>query len=242
MKKKLAILLLSACLVAGCGSKSLITTKNKPIENAVYTSDSVSLASYTGLKAEKKNYIVTDKAVEDKIHESLMEFADYESVTRASKTGDYVQTDFKASIDGSVVLQENQYDVILGAEEFGKEFDEKMTGVSIGDELRFSLDFASDFVDVEWAGKTVDFEIRVTDIQQELLPELTDTFISENMGYDSYEQFSDAIRKELTDSYETESTQELQENLIQQVVDTSSILQYSKEDYKKRRIPLIMHF
>uniref|UniRef100_N2ANE4 peptidylprolyl isomerase n=1 Tax=Eubacterium plexicaudatum ASF492 TaxID=1235802 RepID=N2ANE4_9FIRM len=233
MKKKLAILLLSACLVAGCGSKSLITTKNKPIENAVYTSDSVSLASYTGLKAEKKNYIVTDKAVEDKIHESLMEFADYESVTRASKTGDYVQTDFKASIDGSVVLQENQYDVILGAEEFGKEFDEKMTGVSIGDELRFSLDFASDFVDVEWAGKTVDFEIRVTDIQQELLPELTDTFISENMGYDSYEQFSDAIRKELTDSYETESTQELQENLIQQVVDTSSILQYSKEDYKK---------
>lgn len=235
MKKRLAVLLLSACLIAGCGSKSRITTKNEPIADAVYTNDYVSLAAYTGLKAEKKNYIVTEQDVEDKIHEALMEFAEYESVTRPSKSGDYVQTDYKASIDGSVVASEDQYDFILGAEEFGRQFDEKLTNVSIGDELKFSIDFDSDFMDVEWAGKTVDFEIRITDIQQQLLPEPTDAFISENTEYSSYQQLSDAMRKELTDSYETESSQELQENLIQQVIDASSILQYEKKDYEEAR-------
>ena len=232
MKKKLAVLLLTACLLTACGSKSLITTGNDPVANAVYTNDYVSLAPYTGLKAEKKNYIISDKSVEDKIHETLMEFAEYNSVSRASKSGDYVQTDFKASIDGSVVAAEEQYDFTLGAEEFGKQFDEKLTGVSIGDELNFSLTFDSDFTDVEWAGKTVDFEVRITDIQEQLMPEPTDAFIRENTAYSSYQEFSDAMRKELTDSYELESSQELQENLIQQVIDSSSIMQYRKKDYE----------
>jgi len=235
LKKKFAILLLAACMLTACKDSSQITTGNKPIENAVYTNDDVSLAAYTGLKAEKKNYIVTEKAVEDRIHEELLQFADYQSVSRASKSGDYVQTNYKASIDGSVVQQQEQYDFVLGAEEFGKEFDEKLTGISAGDELHFSLDFDSDFTDVEWAGKTVDFEISVLDIQEEILPEITDTFISKNTSYNSYQAFSDAMREDLADSYAAESTQELQENLIQQVIDASSILQYSKKAYEQAK-------
>lgn len=235
MKKKFAIILLAACMLIGCGSKGPITTGNNPVENAVYTDDSVSLAPYTGLKAEKKNYTVTQKAVDDKIHETLMEFAEYQTVERPAKSGDYIQTDFQASIDGSVVMQENSYDVILGAQEYGEEFDEKLTGVSVGDELQFSLDYDDDFMDVEWAGKTVDFEIRVTGIQEELLPDPTDAFIKENTSYSSYDEFTKAMRTEITDSYAQESTQELQENLIQQVIDNSSILQYTQKDYDAAR-------
>lgn len=236
MKKKLAIFLLAACMLTACGSKKgPTTTGNEPIENAVYTDDYVSLAPYTGLKAEKKNYIVTENAVEDQIHEELMEFAEYQSVDRPAKSGDYIQTDFKASIDGSVVMQETSYDVTLGAQEYGEAFDEKLTGVSVGDELRFSLDYDSDFMDVEWAGKTVDFEIRVTSIQEELMPDPTDAFIKENTSYSSYDEFKDAMRTSITDTYEQESTQELQENLLQQVIDNSSILKYTQEDYEAAR-------
>ncbi|MDE7310035.1 MAG: FKBP-type peptidyl-prolyl cis-trans isomerase [Eubacterium sp.] len=235
MKKKFAIFLLAACMLTACGSKGPTTTGNEPIENAVYTDDSVSLAPYTGLKAEKKNYIVTENAVDDQIHEELMEFAEYQSVDRPAKSGDYVQTDFQASIDGSVVMKETSYDVILGAQEYGEAFDEKLTGVSVDDELHFSLDYDSDFMDVEWAGKTVDFEIRVTGIQEELLPDPTDAFIKENTSYSSYDEFEAAMRTSITDSYEQESTQELQENLLQQVIDNSSILQYTQEDYEAAR-------
>lgn len=235
MKKRLAVLLLTACMLTACGSSSQITTGNEPIANAVYTNEDVSLAPYTGLKAKKNNYIVTEKAVEERIREELMEFADYNIVKRASKSGDYVQTNYKASIDGSVVQQEEQYDFVLGDEDLGKEFDEKLTGVSAGDELHFSLDYDSDFMDVEWAGKTVDFEVSILSIQEEIIPEPTDAFLSENTSYDSYQALSDAMREDLTDRYAAESTEELQEDLIQQVIDASSILQYSKEDYERAK-------
>ncbi len=231
MKKKLAILLLCACMLTACGSKSPIKTGNEPIEHAVYTDDQVSLADYTGLKAEKKNYIVTEQEVETRIHEALQEFAEYKSVTRPSVSGDYVQTNFKASIDGSVVFEENQYDVVLGGEEFGKQLDEKLTGVSVGDQLSFQLDYGDDFTDVEWAGKTVDFEIEVIDIQEELMPEATDDFIAANTSYADYDEFVSAVRESITDSYAAESREELQEELLGQVIDASSIIQYTAKDY-----------
>ena len=235
MKIKFSFFLLAACMLSACGTNAPTTTGNQPVENAVYSDDFVSLAPYTGLKAEKKNYIVTEKAVEDRIHEELMEFAEYRSVERPAKSGDYVQTDFKASIDGSVVMQEESYDVTLGAQEYGEAFDEKLTGVSVNDELSFSLDYDDDFIDVEWAGKTVDFEIRITDIQEELLPDPTDAFIKENTSYGSYKEFADAMRTNVTDSYAQESTQELQEALLQQVIENSSILKYTQEDYDAAR-------
>lgn len=238
MKKRYSILLLAACTLttlAACGGKSMITTGNEKLADAVYNNDYVSLANYTGLEAEKKDYLVTDEAVENQIHERLLEYADYHSVNRASKKGDWVYTNFKASVDGSVVTQDDDYYFIIGAAEFGDEFDKKLTGVSTGDELSFSLDYDSDFTDVEWAGQKVDFEINVTDVQEEILPNATDEFIKENTEYASYDEFVKATRDLVTDNYEAESTNELQEELLQQVVDTSSILQYTKDEYEKAR-------
>lgn len=235
MKKKLAVLLLAACLFTACGSKSQISTGNKPLSDAVYSNEQVSLASYTDLKAEKKDYIITDEAVNNAIHEALLEFAEYKSVSRASKTGDLVYADLKASIDGKTAVSEDDYEIILGAAEFGEEFDNKLTGVTIGDKLNFSLDYDSDFSDVEWAGNTVDFELNITDIQEEILPDATDSFIKENTDYGSYDKFVKAMRESVADMYEEESTNELQEELLQQVIDSSSILQYSQEEYDEAR-------
>lgn len=236
MKKKLAVLILASCMLAsGCGGKSKITTGNEKIANEAFHNDSISLAPYTGLKAEKKVYTVTEDAVDDAIRQRMLEFADYQSVSRKSKDGDWVRADFKASIDGKTITQEGGYDFTLGEHEFGAEFDKKLTGVVTGDKLTFSIDYDNDFTDVEWAGKTVDFEINVIDVQEELLPELTDKFIKENLEYNSYDEFEAAMRKSVENTYAAESTGELQETLLQQVIDASSILEYSKKDYDEAR-------
>lgn len=235
MKKKIAMLLLAACIFTACGGKSPITTGNQPLADAVYSNDQISLAPYTDLKAEKKNYIITEETIENAVHEALLEFADYKSVSRPSESGDVIYVDFKSSVDGSVSIQEDDYQIILGAAEFGKEFDQKLTGVSAGDQLDFSLDYDSDFTDVEWAGNTVDFELTVKEVQEKILPEITDSFIKENTEYSTYDEYTDSIRQSVADTYEAESTSELQEDLIQQVIDASSILQYTQEEYDEAR-------
>lgn len=231
MKKRLAIILSAACLLTGCVGNKTIKTGNKPLANAVYNNDSVSLAPYTGLKAEKKIYDVSDEAVEQQIQENLREFAEYKSANRASRNGDFVYTDYTASIDGSISEQEDSYYFTLGEAEYGTEFDEKLTGVSAGDQLNFSIAFGEDAPNSEWEGKTVDFEIDVTDVQIEILPDADDAFIKENTKYENYEAFASAARQTVADSYAADSDNELKENLIDQVISASSILQYTKEEY-----------
>ncbi len=232
MKKKLIPVLLAVCLVAagGCGSKK-ISTGNKKIADAVYEDEFVSLAAYTGLKAEKKVYEVTQQAVDDAISEQLEEYGDYEKVNRASQAGDYVYTDYIATVDGDTVDQEKNYYFVLGDEEFGAEFDQKLTGVSKGNQLNFSLDFDEEEANETFAGKTVQFAVSIRKIEMMVLPEVTDQFIKKNFGYETYEEFTEAVREHVRQTYDTESTDTVQEELLKQVIDTSGILQYTQEDY-----------
>jgi trigger factor len=228
------LLALSFTALAGCGKSaddSTVSTGNEPLTDAVYTNDSVSLASYTGLEADKNVYTVTDEALAESIDETMQDYAEYSSVDRASKSGDWIYADFTATLDGTTDYDEEDYIFIVGEEEFGEEFDEKLTGVKTGDQLDFSIEYDDDYEDESWAGQTVDFTVTVTDVQKEVIPDCTDEFVQENLGYDSYDAFEEATRASLEATYESESDYELKENLLQQVIDASVILQYTQEEY-----------
>jgi trigger factor len=233
------LLALSLTAIAGCGSSSssdkTISTGNEPLEDAVYTNDSVSLADYTGLSATKKVYTVSDEALEDAINETLQDYADYPSVDRASQTGDWIYADFTATLDGETEYDEEDYIFIVGEKEFGDEFDERLTGVYSGDQLDFSITYDEDYEDESWAGQTIDFSVKITDVQEEVLPDCTDEFVQKNLNYDSYDDFADATRASLEETYESESLDELKEDLLQQVIDASVILQYTQAEYDDAR-------
>jgi trigger factor len=239
MKKIIISLLLSSLTIlsaVGCGNSSVskdgvVTTGNSAIDNAVYTNDSVSLAPYTGLTAEKKVYTVTDDALQSAIDEAVSSFIEYNSVDRASKEGDWIYADFTASIDGSVVDEEEDYYLIVGTDEYGEDFDKAITGVSSGDKLNFSVTYDDDYEDEDWAGQTVDFSLTVNDVEEEVAPDLTDDFVREKLEYDSYDDFVAATKASLEETYESESDTELRDDLIQQVIDASSILQYTEDEY-----------
>jgi trigger factor len=239
MKKIVISLLLSSLVIlsaVGCGNKSadgVISTGKSAIDNAVFTNESVSLAPYTGLSAEKKVYTVTDEALSSAIEDAVSDYVEYNTVDRASKDGDWIYADYTASIDGSVVDEEEDYYLIVGTEEFGEEFDEAITGVSAGDELDFSVTYDEDYEDEEWAGQTVDFSLTVNDVEEEIDPDLTDDFVKENLDYDSYDDFVAATKASLEETYEDESDTELRENLLQQVIDASAILQYTQNEYNE---------
>jgi trigger factor len=230
------MLLLALALTAfsGCGksdSNGYISTGNEPLADAVYTHDNISLASYTGLSAEKKVYTVTDEALTDAVNETLQEYAEYPAVDRASQTGDWIYADFTATINGETDYDEEDYYFIVGENEFGEEFDEKLTGVSAGDELAFSIQYDADYEDETWAGQTVDFTVTVNEVDEEVMPDCTDDFVQENLGYDNYDAFVEGTRASLEETYESESLSELKEDLLQQVIDASVVLQYTQEEY-----------
>ncbi len=233
MKKLFMAFLAATCALslAACGRDKIISTGNQKIDNAVYNDDSISLAPYTGLKAVKNNYKVSEKALEQAIHEQLSDFITYKTVSRPSINGDVLETDYRISIEGDAYDNDKGYNFTIGAQEYGEEFDQKLIGVSAGDELEFSLTYDKDYSDVDFAGHTADFKIKVNKVQEEILPETTDDFIEENFQYDNYDAFEKATRQSLEEEYQEDSENELSEALLAQVTEASSVLQYTKGEY-----------
>jgi trigger factor len=127
------------------------------------------------------------------------------------------------------------YDILLGYNEFGEEFDANLLGVTQGDTLSFSITYDEDYGDEDLAGMTVDYDISVQSVQEEILPELTEEFITETLGYASEDEMRSEIKEELDSYYNSDNAYYAKEDLLQQVVDNSKFSDYSEELYDSKR-------
>lgn len=254
MKKKIFILILAGLVLAatGCGKKNSDQTSSlseqssdtdtssaKKDATIVYTNDNVQLAEYKNLTATKNIYTVTEDSLNERIQETLAEYADYNEVDRASQEGDYVTIMFTGTADGEKVIDyaDDAYEIILGDAEYGTEFDQKLTGVKSGDTLDFTISYPSEEDSSEdeiseLAGKTVDYHVEVTSISEEVIPEYTDDFVKENTEFDTKEAFEQDMKTSMEEEYTQASESELRETLINEVIESSTVTQYSEETYQ----------
>lgn len=236
MKQKMlwVVLAMLPLAAAGCGDSDAVSI---PEDVQTISSDSdygeVTLCDYKNLSEEKAVYEITDAEIDSEIENLLYEHVEYEAQERPSQTGDYINVYITGVSGDTTVIDfgEESFDIELGSAVFGPEFDEKLTGVLAGDKLSFSITYADDYEDEFLAGMTVDYDITVREITQEAIPELTEEFIVDTLGYASEEDMREQIAASLKSQYESESEYELREKLIQQVIDGSSVESYSQELY-----------
>ena len=231
MRKKLLWVLfaLTPFTLAACGSSDG--------DGAAYYAeayDAVTLCGYKNLSAEKSIYTVTDQDVQSEIETMLYDYAEYNESDGPSENGDSITADLTVEKDGETLFSytgDDSYEIYLGSEEFGSEFDEKLTGVSVGDELSFPVTYDADFYLADLAGGDVTYTVTVLGITKETIPELTDDFITDTLGYESKDALEKEIRADLESANEASSTYELRENLLQQVIDGSTFDSYSQNLY-----------
>lgn len=233
--------------MAGCSKKdSKDTSKENTGETTVLDDNkdgfsdeaygNVELGQYKGLEEQKVIYSVSDEDIDEEINGMIGEYEEYKEVDRASKMEDYV-TVYMTIKSGSEIVydfsEESEdfegYEILIGYNEFGEAFDEKLTGVKAGDKLQFSEEFDKDFEDDNLAGKKVDFDIEVVKVTEVITPVLTEDFVKNEMGYDSIEKLREEAKKNLDAMNEENSEAELEELLIQQIIKSTKIEGYSEE-------------
>ena len=197
----------------------------------------VELCEYKGLNLEKPVYEITEESINYEIENLLYDYTEYKEVDRASKEGDYLNLSLTASAGDEVIYDysgtdEESYDLNIGSEDFGAEVDEKLTGVKTGDKLSFTVKYDDDFEDADLAGNDVTYDITVNTVEEEIVPELTESFIKDTLGYDSEEDMNKQIRESLAVSNEETSNEALRENAITAVIDGSKFTSYSDELYE----------
>ena len=152
--------------------------------------------------------------VQDEIQGELEDASEEESTNAPSEDGNTIYMNLTATVDGEEAADPEETFITLGQEEYGAEFDEKLTGVSTGDTLDFTITYGDDTWQEDWQGKTVDFSVEVTDVTKSEVPEYNEDYVKNYTGYDTKEEYEASVREYLEQSYEEQSAYDQSEELI----------------------------
>ena len=209
MKKKLFIIftILSVTLLSACGSSD---GKNDNL--AQY----VKLGYYKDLDVEYVTTEITEEDIQDAIAEELEGMAEYTDKNTPAEMGDVIDIRVKATYESGEILYDfydDAYDMTIGDEEWGKEFDELIVGCVPGDSGQVTYKFDEDFDDMIMCGHTVTLDYAVESVYNTEIPELNDALLSE-MGYDSEEAYREYIVNMLKEDNEYTD----RENFVQEIL------------------------
>ncbi|MDF1863075.1 MAG: trigger factor [Verrucomicrobiales bacterium] len=201
----------------------------------VVTEPEVEIADYKGIPVEVQKMEIEDKMIDDYLTNMAKQQAVPTDVERAAGPGDLAVINYTATLDGAPLadqLEEQAGPLAKGdghwvdipeegaePQEFIPGLSKAVEGLKSGDSKNFAAEYAEDFPVEAVAGKTVDYEVTVTQVKARELPEINDDF-AKAIGAESLEALRENVRGQFTQQ---------QERTRQQIID-NQILGHLNEE------------
>lgn len=183
------------------------------------------LGSYKGLKVGRREPQAAPEAVDEQIEELRNRMASLETVEEPAAEGDFVLMDFKGSIDGEPFEggEGSGQLVELGSGRLIPGFEEQLVGAAAGDERTVSVSFPDDYGAEHLAGKDASFEVKVSEVRRQELPELDDDFAESAAGFETLEELKEDVAARLLEADREQAEAEFQEAVLDAAVDGSKV-------------------
>jgi trigger factor len=178
---------------------------------------------YKGLSLEKTSAAVTAEDVDALKTNLLARKAEVTPTTRAAKSGDFV--DFK--YEGKLKTGETPPDLSgtryaeIGSGQLIPDFEKNLIGMKAGEDKKFTMNYAEDYVDKNLAGKEASYEVSMREVKEKKLPELTEELLKE-FGYEDQKDFDTKSNESLTKSKAEESDNSLRNNMIEKLIEKNT--------------------
>ena len=192
----------------------------------------VTTGSYVGLDIEKNVYEVTDEDIQIAIDNELYEHSYTQKLDRAAQDGDLLLCDMTTTINGETETTED-LSIDIGYEEYGEEFDKQAIGCKAGDTLTFTQSFEEDDPFSYWPGETVEFSVKVKEVQETVIPKLTDEWVKENTVFDSIEAYEAGMRAKQQAEYDAQSEAEAIETALAAGMANAEFKGYPEDLYEE---------
>ena len=175
--------------------------EGKPISFIVETEvdPPIEIKGYDKLKVKVTPKKIKDDDVDEAVKNLQERFAEFRDVERPSKKGDYVRLEYqKVVIDGQERsdVKNPTYPVELGAEHRIKDFDKGLIGHGAGEVVEVSVKFPKDYAEKDAAGKSGEFTIKITAVQEKVLPPI-DSFLKKLGDFENEEALRAHVRSRL---------------------------------------------
>lgn len=120
----------------------------------------------------------TDADIDGMIDTLRRQRMTFRPVDRAAGTGDYVAFEFVINGDGVRIPEEGQERGLtaIGQNAVMPEIEQALVGMSSDEARQISVDFPADYRDARLGGKTATIDLKVTRINEGVLPVVDDTF------------------------------------------------------------------
>ena len=140
----------------------------------------IKIGSLDSLKIKRKEVSIEDSEIEDAINSLRNSRASFSDSDDPIKKNDRVEVDYEVSCEGKTLeggVSKN-HPLVVGSNSFIPGFEDQLLGLKKDEEKRFSIEAPADYYKKEIAGKRLDFVVKITKIQNVILPELNDEFVS----------------------------------------------------------------
>ncbi|MBU2412804.1 MAG: trigger factor, partial [Gammaproteobacteria bacterium] len=172
----------------------------------------VTLADNATIKVDRVVSEVTDADVDVMLETLRKQNSEWSAVERASADGDQVTIDFVGylgdeAFDGGAA---EGHKLVLGSNTMIPGFESGILGAKAGEERSIAVTFPEDYQAENLKGKEATFKITVSEVAEQILPELNDVFV-EKFGLE--EATVAALRAEVRKNMERELNQAIKSKL-----------------------------
>ncbi|MCG7992472.1 MAG: trigger factor [Candidatus Thiodiazotropha lotti] len=143
---------------------------------------------------------IADQDVDEMLLKLRKQRVTWSSVERDAAEGDQVKISFKGTIDGEAFEggSAENVDLVLGSGRMIEGFESALIGKSKGDKSSIDLKFPENYRVEELADKPVTFEVEISDISEEVLPEIDDEFAKEFGAEEGVDKLMSDVRENMT--------------------------------------------
>ncbi|MGE4554685.1 MAG: trigger factor [Candidatus Paceibacterota bacterium] len=174
-------------------------------------------------RKEKKEITVEEKEIQEALNYILDSYATFEEVNRKAKKGDLVNIDYQIFDNENLKGEDKNYSLILGEQKFLPGFEEQIEGMKKNEEKEFLLKVPESFPEKSLQNKTLKVKVKVNEVKEKKLPVLDKDFL-QKLGYNSEEEFKEAIKTSLKTQKENKEKERFRALLLDSLVKESQII------------------
>ena len=182
----------------------------------------VNLGEYKNLNIEVEGFVHPADAF-DKALEGLMQrYVEFNIVVdRPTKETDVVVMDFDGSVNGEKIQggAGQNYTLDLANSNFIPGFAEKLVGHKLDEEFDITVKFPKDYHEEKLAGQPAVFKIKLKEIKEKVLPELTDEFAQKIGPFKTVDDLKADIQKFLDTTKQTEDQKKSDNAIFEKVLE-----------------------
>ncbi|OLU35330.1 trigger factor [Pseudomonas sp. PA27(2017)] len=178
----------------------------------------IKVSGLEGIAIERQQAEVADSDVDNMLDILRKQNTRFEAVERAAEKDDQLNIDFVGKIDGEAFAggSATGTQLVLGSGRMIPGFEDALIGAKAGEERVINPTFPEDYQNLDLAGKTAEFTVKVNSVSAPQLPELNDEFFA---LFGIKEGGLEGFRAEVRKNMERELRQAIKSKIKNQVME-----------------------